>query len=126
MLVLLIVFMITTPLLKQGIQVDLPHASSHPVKSADLPPIIISINQSGQLFINTNKNPKQNINQKQLKEYILNAIQLAQAKGKKQQVYVQADRHIEYQNVVSVMNLAQEAGAEKIGLITEDLEQLNS
>lgn len=124
MLVLLIVFMITTPLLKQGIQVDLPSAASHPVKTTHTPPLIISINHLGETFINANKNPRKNIKKEQLKKYISNAIQTAKNKGENQQVYIQADKHLEYQNVVSVMNLAREAGAEKIGLITKN--QINN
>ena len=61
MLVLLVIFMVTAPMLMQGVEVDLPKADSSPVKEQDAEPLIISIDQRGQLFLNLGANEKQPI-----------------------------------------------------------------
>jgi biopolymer transport protein TolR len=59
MLVLLIIFMVTAPMLMQGVKVDLPDAAAEPVQNQDSEPLIVSVDKSGQLFINLGRNDKQ-------------------------------------------------------------------
>ncbi len=106
MLVLLIIFMVTAPLLQQGIDVDLPKA-----KGKDLPPeqrVTLSINRSGAIFMNQNK---VSIEEMRVK---LKAISKLNPN-----VFLKADKDVPYGLVVQVMGEIKEAGIEKLGMITE-------
>ena len=59
MLVLLIIFMVTAPMLMQGVQVDLPDAPAEPVENQDSEPLIVSVDKAGRLYINLGRNDKQ-------------------------------------------------------------------
>ena len=111
MLVLLIIFMVTAPLLQQGIDIALPEVSAS-APSASQNDLVLSIDGNGRLFLaNDTKTPfsLETIGPK------LSAI--FQNKEKKE-LYLKADKGIEYGYVVSVMALAQKAGVERLGMIT--------
>lgn len=109
MLVLLIIFMISAPLLQQGIQVDLPKTKS-PALSDQESQVVLVVKRDGGVEINKNSVP---LDQLQLK---LKAIY---ANRQKKEIYVQADRAAAYGAVATVMSLIQGAGVSKIGLVTE-------
>lgn len=114
MLVLLIVFMITAPLLMQGVKVDLPQASATPMDK-DEEPLIVSIKPDGSLYINLGADEKSAVSidviQQQVSTVLKNKPQTA--------VLVWGDRNVPYGRVVTLMADLQAAGAESVGLVTE-------
>ncbi len=115
MLVLLIIFMVTAPLLTQGIKVDLPKAAAEPVNTSKSEPLVLSIDQQGQLFLNVGNAPNTAIDEQVLAQRTEVALQ----KEPERQVLVKADQRIAYGRVVEAMVILQAAGATKVGFITE-------
>jgi biopolymer transport protein TolR len=118
MLVLLVVFMVTAPLLVQGVQVDLPQASTEPVPQKDDDPIVVSVDKQGRYYVSLGDPDKQG-----------EPVELASIGDKlskilrnkpKTPVMVKGDTAVDYGSVVAVMAVLQGAGAESIGLITEE------
>ncbi len=118
MLVLLVIFMITAPLLTQGIHVNLPQAQAKALSAKEQLPIIVSVNKAGQLFLNISNTPKQAIADKKLSEQVSVALNQAKQKNNPRQVYVKGDRDVPYGKIVQAMALLQQAGAPEVGLIT--------
>jgi biopolymer transport protein TolR len=118
MLVLLIIFMITAPLLAEGIKVQLPKAGAKPIPPEmmkDVKPIILSIDEAGRLFLNYNK-PED--------EPLTAAVVEAQAaavlrRAPETVVLVRGDYRVAYGEVVGAMTILQRAGADKVGFVTE-------
>ena len=114
MLVLLIIFMVTAPLLMQGVKVELPQAPSKPIDSKQDEPIIVSIKKDGQLFLN--------LGQAQKSPKPLNDITSTVSKILRQKpntpVLVWGDKEVPYGEVVSLMTSLQNAGAPGVGLVT--------
>jgi biopolymer transport protein TolR len=109
MLVLLIVFMVSAPLMQQGIQVDLPKTKS-PALTEQEKPILIVVNRSGNVEIAQHEIPAAEVTEK------LKAIF---EKREKKEIFIQADKGIAYGTVATVMAQAQAAGIHRIGLVTE-------
>jgi biopolymer transport protein TolR len=109
MLVLLIVFMVSAPLMQQGIQVDLPKTKS-PALSEQEKPIVLVVGKGGSLQIAGNAIPAAQLTEK------LRAIF---EKREKKEIFIQADKGIPYGTVAAVMSQAQAAGISRIGLVTE-------
>jgi len=123
MLVLLIIFMITAPLLTQGISVDLPQAASEvlpPELMQDNEPLVLSINQSGQLFLNIGGDEETPIDE----QTVLNRTAAVLRRNAQTPVLVKADQAVSYGRVVTAMVILQQAGAEKVGFITDPLESV--
>jgi len=118
MLVLLVIFMITAPLLNQGVQVDLPKATSKPLSSAEKEPLIVSVNAQGQYFLNIASNPSVPITEENLIQTAEAEFAKAKQENREQQVYVKGDQKVDYGRVVQAMVILQKAGAPKVGLIT--------
>ena len=91
MLVLLVIFMITAPILSQGITVELPKVASEQVPTADREPIIVSVNQQGQLFLNVSDAPELAMDGSALQLRV--AAELALAKKNNQKVNVLVKGH---------------------------------
>jgi biopolymer transport protein TolR len=119
MLVLLVIFMITAPLLSQGVNVDLPQAAAKPLEQQK-ESIIVSINAQGQLFLNTSTTPDQALDQAMLKRNVTDELKKAKEQGIQKSVFVKGDKHVAYDKVLQAMVLLQQAGAESVGLITQD------
>ena len=117
MLVLLIIFMVTAPMLMQGVKVDLPEASADPVENQDSEPVIVSVNASGELFLNLGQE-EQVLSLPTIKDRVAAVIR----RSPKKPVLVWGDRAVPYGDVVSVMVALQEAGAPSVGLVTENPE----
>ena len=117
MLVLLVIFMVTAPLLSQGVNVHLPQAQAKSLTQKS-EPLIISVNKMGEYFLNVHTEPNVPINAKELVTEVSLAIQKASAKHESQDVYVKGDVAVDYGKVVQAMVLLQKAGAEQVGLIT--------
>jgi biopolymer transport protein TolR len=118
MLVLLIIFMITAPLLTQGIKVDLPKAGAEPLPSEDTKPLILSVDKAGNLYLNIGKDEDSPVTE----EAVLERVGAVLRREPQTPVLVKADQNVPYGRVVSGMVLLQEAGAEKVGFITDPAE----
>ena len=119
MLVLLIIFMITAPLLTQGVKVDLPKAAAEPIEAQRLQPLVLSVDRTGRLYLNVGDNPQGALDDDTA------AARATAVLGREPEtpVLVKADSAVPYGRVVQAMVLLQHAGARKIGFITEPLPQ---
>ena len=119
MLVLLIIFMVTAPLLTQGIEVDLPEANAEPIETPpDHDPLVLSVDADGNLYINAGDDEDLPSSGQKIVT-IVDAV--LQAKPETP-VFVKADRAVPYGNVVGAMVILQQAGASSIGFVTEPLD----
>lgn len=116
MLVLLIIFMVTAPMLMQGVKVDLPEANAEPVENQDSEPLIISVDKAGQLFLNVGSQEEQVLSLATIKDRVAAVMRRSPEKP----VLVWGDRAVPYGEVVTVMVALQEAGAPSVGLVTEN------
>ncbi|MCZ6525477.1 MAG: protein TolR [Gammaproteobacteria bacterium] len=114
MLVLLIIFMITAPLLSQGVRVNLPKVPSEPMPQLDKEPVVISIDSSGNLFINYGDNQDQPVSPQTL----ANRIGALLKYQPRTPVYIKGDSSVAYGRVIEAMALLQSAGVDGIGLVT--------
>jgi len=119
MLVLLVIFMATAPLLTQGVQVDLPQANSEPIEDTDADPLVVSMRADGSIFMNIGMQDADDEGTR------VTVYSLEEQAGKilrarsDAPVYLKADSSLDYGEVVRVMNVLQKAGAESLGLITD-------
>ena len=118
MLVLLIIFMITAPLLTQGIKVDLPKAGAEPLPSEDNKPLILSVDARGNFYVSIGQDQESPLSE----EEVIRRVGIVLSRQPKTPVLVKADQSVPYGRVVSGMVLLQQAGAEKIGFITDPAE----
>lgn len=119
MLVLLVIFIVTAPLLSQGVQVNLPKASAQTIQPKQQEPIIVSVDAQGNYFLNTANNSNQPVDATALTSQVANELQVSQQKGEQRQVLVKGDKDVNYGKVVQAMVLLQQAGAPSVGLVTE-------
>jgi biopolymer transport protein TolR len=118
MLVLLIIFMVTAPLISQGVKVDLPKASANPIEQEDNPPIIASVDVKGRYFLNVGNDQESPISKDEL-----GAIVKAQlTKAPDTPVVVKGDGQVAYNEVIQLMVLLQQAGVPSVGLMTDPVE----
>ena len=115
MLVLLIIFMITAPLLTQGVKVELPQVPSKPLEQPDKEPVIINVDAAGNFYINYGENQDDPISANELVNRV-NAL-LKYQPGIP--VLVGGDQSVPYGRVVELMALLQNAGVPSVGMITE-------
>jgi len=115
MLVLLIIFMVTAPLVSQGVKVDLPKANAEPIEQEDNPPIIASIDAQGRYYLNVGDDQEA-----QLEPEELAALVTAQlAKQPDSPVVVKGDGAVPYKDIIQLMVLLQNAGVPSVGLMTD-------
>ncbi len=119
MLVLLIIFMITAPLLTQGINVNLPTATAATLTSKQKEPIIVSVDEKGRLYLNIHRNPDAAITPDFLVSRVAAQLDIDKKENSQRQILVKGDAAVGYGSVVAAMALLQKAGAEHIGLITQ-------
>jgi biopolymer transport protein TolR len=115
-LVLLIIFMITTPMLQTGVEVDLPKAESATVEQKEgVPPIVISIKKEGQYYINVD-----GVTDDLVRPEEINArVEAVLVNNKNPQVLINADKSVDYGSVVTVMADLKNAGIPNVGLMTQ-------
>ena len=121
MLVLLVIFMITAPLLTQGVHVQLPQAQARALPPQKDLPIIVSVDAQGKFYLNIGKQPALPITPQALMSAIDEALQTAKGQHKQRDIYVKGDRDANYGQVMQAMALLQKAGANDVGLITEPI-----
>ncbi|RUR13188.1 protein TolR [Legionella sp. km772] len=119
MLVLLVIFMITAPMLSQGVTVDLPKAASENLQPTEREPIIVSVNQQGTYFLNISSTPADPIESQALVVRVAAELELAKQTNQKLNVLVKGDQGVPYGKVVQAMALLKQAGAEQVGLLTD-------
>ena len=117
MLVLLIIFMITAPLLTQGVKVELPKAGAEPIEPQRIQPLVLSVDRAGRLYLNVGGNPQQALDEATVEARATAALRSTPD----MQVLVKADTAVAYGRVVQAMVILQRAGAHKLGFITEPL-----
>ncbi|MCD8514234.1 MAG: protein TolR [Nitrincola sp.] len=115
MVVLLVIFMLTTPMLTQGVDVDLPQASAQPVETDDQEPLIISVDRDGNFYINVGGDDTVPVEPEVIQTRVSSV--LSENPGKL--VLVRGDKNVSYERVVQLMVLLQAAGAPSVGLVTE-------
>jgi biopolymer transport protein TolR len=115
MLVLLIIFMITAPLLTQGINVDLPKAAAQPIENQKDEPLVLSIDKDGRFFLNIGDNPEMPIEDSAVVERVSAVLR----RNAETPVLVKGDQNVPYGRVVVGMTLLQQAGAPKVGFLTD-------
>ena len=111
-MVLLIIFMITAPLLRSGIEVDLPRAQAGPLQQNES--VIVSVTREGLFYLNGESIPEADFNRRLLQEY--------EASGQKP-VLLQADQQLPYGQVIQVMDRMKNVGITNLGLVVETKEK---
>jgi biopolymer transport protein TolR len=110
MLVLLVIFMVTAPLLQQGIDVQLPKSVSQNLPQEPEDPLILSITKGQVYYLNETPIPKQ-----QLSERLKIILRNRRSKA----IYLKADRNLSYGTVVETMDVLNRLGVESLGMVTE-------
>ena len=116
MLVLLIVFMVTAPLIQQGVEVKLPEARAEPVK-AEEQKLVLSVKEDRSIWLGTGDEPAR-LTLEQLEEKLRANVRVA----KDHELYLMADRKLPYGFVVEVMAAVQRAGVTNLGMITNPVQ----
>jgi biopolymer transport protein TolR len=112
MLVLLIIFMVSAPLLTVGVPIDLPQTQASSLDQADKEPLAVSVNTNGQVFLQNSEIP--------LEELVPKLRAISQARGGiDERIYVRGDRTVDYGTVMKVMGRLSAAGFRRVALVTE-------
>jgi biopolymer transport protein TolR len=115
MLVLLIIFMVTAPLVTQGVKVDLPQAVSEALPEETTPPIIASIDKQGRYYLSAGENADSPLDDIEMTRLVEEQLLL----DPRTQFIVKGDGDVDYKTVVKLMVLLQQAGVPSLGLMTE-------
>ncbi|SHN89289.1 Tol biopolymer transport system, TolR protein [Bathymodiolus heckerae thiotrophic gill symbiont] len=124
MLVLLVIFMMTTPIIEQGIEVDLPTADAQMVDFTEQQPTIITINKDGEYFINSLNEDDSDVAQGERLPLgiIAGRVSARLEIYPSMKVFVRGDANVAYGSVVSLMSFLQKQGVDKVGIVTESAE----
>ena len=114
MLVLLVIFMITAPLLTQGVKVELPQASSEPLHAEQNEPLVLSVDADGLLYLNIGGDPEEALDPSTVLARSTAVLRQKPATP----VLVNGDRGVDYGHIIQAMVLLQQAGAGNVGLMT--------
>ncbi|MFT6777635.1 MAG: biopolymer transport protein TolR [Paraglaciecola sp.] len=114
MLVLLIIFMVTAPLITQGVKVDLPKAQAQPLEEEAKPPLVASVDAQGQYFLNVGDSQQEPMSAVDLATLVAAHLQVEPETP----IVVRGDGAVPYSEVVQLMVLLQRAGAPSVGLMT--------
>ncbi|MBU0456120.1 MAG: protein TolR [Gammaproteobacteria bacterium] len=121
MLVLLVIFMITAPLLTQGVKIDLPKAHAKALSVKQTGPIIVTVDQTGQYYLNISNHPNAPLPAETLMTRVAAEVALdKQSNGQPRSVLVKGDQAVPYGKVVQAMVMLQNAGVDKVGLMTQE------
>ncbi len=119
MLVLLIIFMVTAPLLTQGVTVELPQAGAEPIEDIpNHPPLVLSVDAEGNLYINIGDDEDQPAS---AKEIVARTAAVLRNRPDTP-ILIKADKAVAYGNVVGAMVLLQQGGAKNVGFVTDPLD----
>jgi biopolymer transport protein TolR len=115
MLVLLIIFMITAPIVQQGVEIELPKLSANSLPPDQQEPVILSVSKAGEYYLNIGDNLKKPVSD----DVVLQRIGLVLKQKPQTPILVRGDKDADYGSVTTAMVLLQSAGVEKVGLMTE-------
>lgn len=119
MLVLLVIFMVTAPLLTQGVKVELPKAGAEPIEDVpDHPPLVVSVDVDGNLYINVGDDEDAPATAKDIVARVAAVLR----NRPDTPILIKADRAVAYGNVVGAMVLLQQGGADNVGFVTDPLD----
>ncbi len=111
MLVLLIIFMVTAPMLEQGVEVNLPEVSDAPGLAAGKEPLVVTVDKSGAISIGKTRIPGP--------DKLMPVLRQIMEDRKDKEVFLQADRDVAYGKVVQVMAAIKGAGIDKLGMVSQ-------
>lgn len=115
MLVLLIIFMITAPLIQQGVEIDLPQANANPMPQDQREPLILTVSKTGEFYLNVGEDIEKPVSEETLVHRVAAVLKYQPDTP----VLVRGDKDVGYGRVTTAMVLLQTAGVEKVGLMTE-------
>lgn len=115
MLVLLVIFMVTAPLLSQGVKVELPEAAAQLIPPDEQEPVVVNVDKQGRFYINYGDNPKQPVADTELRRRVRGLLKLQPETP----ILVGADAGVNYGKVMQLMVLLQQAGARDFGMLTQ-------
>ena len=115
MLVLLVIFMVTAPLLNQGVEVQLPEADTRPVDTRDHEPVVVTVDAAGLLYLDVGSDSRKPIASTEVTRRVAALLR----RDAETPVLVRADARVPYGEVVKAMGLLQAAGATKLGFLTD-------
>jgi len=118
MMVLLVIFMITAPIVQQGVEIDLPQAAAQSISPDQEEPVVVSVDKKGDYYLDIGDEPDKPIDA----QLMVNRIAAVRQLKPKIPVLVRGDRNVAYGKVIDAMVLLQRAGVEKVGLMTESPE----
>ena len=118
MLVLLIIFMITAPLLQQGVEIDLPQANANPLPPEQREPVVLTVSKNGEYYLNVGEQVKDPISE----EVLVHRVAAVLKYQPETPVLVRGDKDVDYGSITNAMVLLQTAGVEKVGLMTDQPE----
>lgn len=117
MLVLLIIFMVTAPMMTQGVKVELPEVTSDPVQSQDnIEPLVVTIDSNGAYYLEVGEDTSKPLPLELVQGQVRKILTQTPATP----VLVRGDKHVEYGKIVSLMSILQDSGAKSVGLVTEN------
>jgi biopolymer transport protein TolR len=117
MLVLLIIFMVTAPLLTQGVHVDLPKAGATPLPDQQHQPLVVSIDRGGNLYVNVGEAKNRPVDEAVLASDVRTVL----SRDPETPVLLKADQGVAYGRVIKAMVVLQQAGATRVGFLTDPL-----
>lgn len=115
MLVLLIIFMITAPIVQQGVTIELPKLSANSLPPEQQEPVILTVSKTGDYYLNIGDNLKKPVTD----DVVIQRIALVLKNKPQTPILVRGDKEVDYGSVTTAMVLLQSAGVEKVGLMTE-------
>jgi len=115
MLVLLIIFMITAPIVQQGVEIELPKLTANSLPPDQQEPVILTVSKTGDYYLNIGDNLKEPVSD----EVVTQRIALVLKQKPTTPILVRGDKEVDYGAVTTAMVLLQSAGVEKVGLMTE-------
>ncbi len=115
MLVLLVIFMITAPIVQQGVEVDLPQAAAKSMSPDEAEPVVVSVDRKGDFYLDIGDEPDKPIDA----QLMVNRVAAVRQLKPNIPVLVRGDRNVGYGKVIDAMVLLQRAGVEKVGLMTD-------
>ena len=123
MLVLLVIFMMTTPIIEQGVEIDLPQTDANIVEYTKDQPTVITIDKQGDYYINSLEDATAEMTEEGEKVSINVAVNRVIARLQiwpEMKVFVRGDKNVDYGSVVELMALLQQNGVDKVGIVTEN------
>lgn len=120
MLVLLVIFMITAPLVTQGVKVELPEASAEAIPQDGPPPIMVSVDAQGHYYVTVGETQHEMLSQEELIALVVAQLR----ETPKAPVVVNGDKRVSYDKVVQLMVWLQQAGVAQVGLMTDPSDSL--